>query len=458
MAAPVALNAAFMRMGFSAEAAAILADVDRENLTVGSLQYLDDKGIKTLCASLRKPGGMIDGPAPAGGGAVPRIPNPGVYVSTRAEVNMASICYMARHYARTSRTLEAAALSVPNMYLFAQYKEAEDAYKEPTEVMKLKSPDKIIDFIDDWPEHIALYNGQNGRPLSYVLRDDAVVPLEGDDPAFGSMDTIYGSLRDEIAARAVHGTPQFQVDNAKVFELLNDAIGLHKHVKTWIKAFTKARNGRGAWLAFKAHYRGSNEVEAIEAAAEKALESGHYTGEKPRYNFETHVSKHQKAHLNIEKATGTAMAENTKVRKLLASLRCATMNVPISTIRAQENLRTSFDESINFLRSFILANSHGDERNVASFDAERTNKRKDNPNYKKGQGNFKKKRDAGSSNTSTGLDRFYKPAEWWKLDQKVRDKILALRKDRKVSAATTVDEASTTEETTQREKKVKFST
>jgi hypothetical protein len=43
----------------------------------------------------------------------------------------------------------------------------------------------------------------------------------------------------------------------------------------------KARNGQGTWLAFKAHYRGSNEVGAIEAAAEKALESRHYTGEKP---------------------------------------------------------------------------------------------------------------------------------------------------------------------------------
>jgi hypothetical protein len=57
--------------------------------------------------------------------------------------------------------------------------------------------------------------------------------------------------------------------------------------------------------------------------------------------LQTHVSKHQKAHLNIEKATGTAMAKNTKVRKLLAFLCCATMNVLISTICAQENQLTS---------------------------------------------------------------------------------------------------------------------
>jgi hypothetical protein len=44
--------------------------------------------------------------------------------------------------------------------------------------MKLKNPDKIIDFIDDWPEHIALYNSQNGRPLTYVLCNNAVVSLK----------------------------------------------------------------------------------------------------------------------------------------------------------------------------------------------------------------------------------------------------------------------------------------
>ena len=459
MAATVALTAAFVRMGFSNEGATILTEATKENLTIDTLQYLDDKGIKVLCASLRKPGGTIAGVAPAVGAVVPQIPNPGVYVSTRAEINLTTVCYIARHYARASRTLEARDLTLPAIGTFAQYKEAEDAYKEPTEAMKLKGPEKIIDFIDDWPEHVHLYNGQNGRPLSYVIREKDDVPLEADDPAFGEFASSYGSLRDEIAARADHTTPQFQVDNAKVFELLNDAIGSHKHVKTWIKAFTKARDGRGAWMAFKAHYRGSNEIEAIEAAAEKALETGHYTGEKPRYNFETHVSKHLKAHLDIEKATGTAMAENTKVRKLLYSLRCATMNVPIATIRAQENLRNSFDESINYLRAFILSTNHGEDRNVSALGANTTfaSKRK---SFDKGA--KKRAEKAGPK----PFDRYYKPDEWWKLSDKVRAEIRALRKargpaTRNVSATTSgpsppADPDDGTDATIQRSKKVKF--
>jgi hypothetical protein len=209
-----------------------------------------------------------------------------------------------------------------------------------------------------------LFNGQNGRPLSYVIRDTVAVPNAATDPPFGDVGTSYASLRDEIAARADHAMPQYRIDNAKVFEMLNDAVSEHKNVKTWIKPFAKARDGRSAWFAFKAHYRGSSEMEAIEAAAEQRLEDLVYKGEMPRYNFETHVSMHRKSHLELEKATGIAMPETTKIWRLLKSLNATTMLVPIATIRAQENLRADFDAMVIYLRSFISSSST-DTRNVA---------------------------------------------------------------------------------------------
>jgi hypothetical protein len=439
MAAPVALNAAFVRMGFSGEATVILAAADKENLTIESLQYMDDKTVETLCASLRKPGGMIAGVPLPGGVAVQQVRDPGVFVSTRAEMNLKTSCYMARHYARTSRVLDAAALTEATIFEFKQYKESEKEYKEPTDPMKLKGPDKILDFIDEWPEQLALYNGQDGRPLSYVIRDNVVVPPALTDPAFGIVNTVYGQPRDEISARAAHGTPQYQIDNAKVFEMLNEAIGTHKHVKTWIKSFAKARNGRGAWLAFKANYCGSSELEAIEAAAEKALESGNYTGEKPRYNFETHVSKHLKAHLDIEKATGVAMAENTKVRKLLASIDCSMMVSAVAAIRAQDHLRNNFDASVNYMRAFILT-TPTTTRNVSASttDSFNGNGKRASKFKVKGKAGIGTKGSKGSDNK--GLDRYYKPAEWWKLDKESRDRIIAIRKTRKISSTGTEDD------------------
>ena len=58
MSVSVALNAAFVRLGFSAEAAVMLADPIRESIDIMTLQYFDDKGVTNLCATLRKPGGM----------------------------------------------------------------------------------------------------------------------------------------------------------------------------------------------------------------------------------------------------------------------------------------------------------------------------------------------------------------------------------------------------------------
>ena len=225
-----------------------------------------------------------------------------------------------------------------------------------------------MDFLDDWPEHLALYDGQNGRPLAYVIREEKEVPAERTDPAFGEIGSPYSSLRDEILGRASLDGAQYQVDNARVFELLNDAVSEHKHVKTWIKPYAVARNGRDAWFAFKAHYRGSSELEAIEIAAEHKLENLVYRGEKQRYKFETHVSMHRKAHQELEKATGIEMPESTKVRRLLKSLQVPALAVPEATIRAQIELRSDFDACVNYLKAFLTTTDQDDTRNVASID------------------------------------------------------------------------------------------
>jgi hypothetical protein len=84
-------------------------------------------------------------------------------------------------------------------------------------VLKLEKPQKKIDFMDDWPECLALYIGQNARPLDYIKRTNVMVPEKATDPLFGEPVSVYASLRDEITARADHEAPQYHVDIAKVF-------------------------------------------------------------------------------------------------------------------------------------------------------------------------------------------------------------------------------------------------
>jgi hypothetical protein len=137
---------------------------------------MDDKTAETLCASFYKPGGMIDGPAPSGGAPIPQISDPGVFVSTRLEMNMKTSCYVAHRYERKKQVLRAAAIKEATIFEYKQFKESEKVYTEPAEQMNLKGPEQIVDFIDEWPEHIALYNGQDGCPFSYILCKNKVLP------------------------------------------------------------------------------------------------------------------------------------------------------------------------------------------------------------------------------------------------------------------------------------------
>jgi hypothetical protein len=250
------------------------------------------------------------------------------------------------------------------------------------------------------------------------------------DPPFGEAGSAYSSLRDEITGRADHNAAQYHVDNAKVFELLNEAVTEHKHVKTWIKPFAKARDGRGAWLAFKAHYRGSSEMEAIEAKAEHQLDTAVYKGERPRYNFETHVSTHRKSHQELARATGQEINGSSKVRRLLKSLQAPQMAVPCATVRAHDTLRTDFDACVNYLRAFISSSNDQDVRNIAGLD------RKKRGRSDKGKTQWPKKggnRGRSPKGDAKALDRYYKPEEWRKLDKDTQDKILQMRKKRNIS-------------------------
>jgi hypothetical protein len=151
---------------------------------------------------------------------------------------------------------------------------------------------------------LALFNGKGGRPLGFIIQDYIVPTNSARNPPFGDEDSAYRSMRDELQARAPHGTHAYCVDIATVFEMINVKISEHRNVKTWIKSFASRKDGSVAWIAFKIQYRGTNQLEASEAKEENMLQTLVYRKEKPCYNFEMHISKQFQAHLDIEKSGG----------------------------------------------------------------------------------------------------------------------------------------------------------
>jgi hypothetical protein len=290
---------------------------------------------------------------------------------------------------------------------------------------------------------LALFNGQDGRPLTYIIRKDPIPPMEATDPAFGQAGARFGIIRDEIEARAPHDTPEYHVDNATVFDILNDAVGDHKNVKTWIKSFARMKDGRSAWESFKNHYRGTNQMEAMEADAEKQLSTLTYTGEKPRYNFELHVSKHLQAHLDIAKAGGD-MRERSKVRKLLSSLQAKHLEAAIAYVRGNDQLQENFDRAVSYIRTFIIATTNTETRNVASVQGSNKRVRFEDKKDNKNKNKKSKKDKKGGKKDSDGEDRFYKPKEWWALSKEKRDRIIAIRDKRNAQTSAVVTETTAT--------------
>jgi hypothetical protein len=141
--------------------------------------------------------------------------------------------------------------------------------------------------------------------LGYVIREDEVSSLAADDPLFGEPYCRHPSVRDEVIARAPIGLPggrAYIADNKHVFKILRDAIAEHDEVKVWIKGFVRAKDGRGAWAAFKAHYFGTSQLDNIAERADLKIETCIYLGEKSHYSFETHVSIFKKAHRDLQKS------------------------------------------------------------------------------------------------------------------------------------------------------------
>jgi hypothetical protein len=116
---------------------------------------MDDKVRKTLSQTMKKPGGGESG----------------CVISTRAEMALYVACYMARHYQCKSRTMTVASTKLPEVESIFKRRRNKECYKEPTSKMKLAMLDLISDFVEELPDHRALFNGQIGGPLSYVTHN-----------------------------------------------------------------------------------------------------------------------------------------------------------------------------------------------------------------------------------------------------------------------------------------------
>ena len=362
------LRTALALVGFSANACRIITDAQDID-SVELLGELDDKEVESLCNTIRKPGGTTTNPAfiPAAPGQVqdPTVPaeirDPGCKISNRAEKNLKLACYFVRHMIRTDRDYTATSITAMSLKELAPLRDAEDEHKDPDDLGKLDKIGKIRECLENIEHHLTQCLSASKVPLSYVIREDVVAP--------GGQDNNYATKALEMISRAPHSSNTFAGDNARVWGIIRNVV-YDTDAYAWIKSFARSQNGRGAYLSLQTHYLGVTKSDNILTAAEAAMDTTFYTGEKHRFTFENYVTVHRKAHNDIQGIPGHEEIDGrTKVRKLLAGIRTTKLDAAIATIRTRVDLRANFDMSVDLLKTFIQEDRSASTYRIGSVDS-----------------------------------------------------------------------------------------
>jgi hypothetical protein len=341
-------------IGFAAPVAQTITDQGHDSFDEVAL--LTDDEVDGLCKSLRSPGGLIAGPPAAAGGAPgPLGPNPGTFVSTRAQNNLKLLAYYLRFKQRTSMTPVVAQMTMVNIRALRHQRDQEEDHTDPD------AP--TIDG-DDWPkiietllEYLGACLGTTNLPLAYVVRrslDPTAQPAGGWPSNEANMIARAPIVTNPGGAAPVYAVT-YLADNKQVWLKLA-AICRDKDCWTYIRRYQTTQNGRAAFWALHDHYLGASNVDNMSARAERKLMDTVYNGEKRRWNFEKYVRLHVEQHAVLEDLVQygySGIDEGSKVRYLVRGVRTQALDTVKANILASAALRNDFTAASTLFKDFI---------------------------------------------------------------------------------------------------------
>ena len=285
--------------------------------------------------------------------AEPAVPKANVSIASVHRLIVASNAV--RFYRDVGRTPTFVNMHYNNV--LADFKVDYDAYQTlkkqdspETPLVNDKDRDKkIIKWVPLFEDAMSRSFGAKG-PLRYIIRENAAVMSEADDPLednsyFGTS----GSLLEELVARLPHNGPTFRDDNKTLYMAISKAVA-GTSVESTIKSFSRAKNGRGAYFALISNHAGDTKYRSIVKSRMNLLTNVKWNGRS--YPFETHVSNHRQANDDLVDCAShidnQVPNESQRVEYLLDSISCqdSALQAAIGNIRADSaGLRTKFEEA-----------------------------------------------------------------------------------------------------------------
>jgi hypothetical protein len=130
--------------------------------------------------------------------------------------------------------------------------------------------------------------GSLNIPLAYVIREQEVP-----DP-----NTVYQTEHHRLISITPLVGIKYEEDNGKVFDFLKSWT-LNGPAWTWMRSHNATRDGRAAWLALVAHYKGDVQHDRVKDNAYAAIAAARYYGERKKFSFETYVTIHQESYADL---------------------------------------------------------------------------------------------------------------------------------------------------------------
>ena len=150
--------------------------------------------------------------------------------------------------------------------------------------------------------------------------------------------------------------PTFGTDYKIFFNKLAELTCEHEYW-TYIKPHARARNGREAYMAFKNHYLGPNNIGNMAATAEQKLIKTTCSGEGRCWDFERYATLHKEQHTILEglREYGYAgMDEGSETRHLLAGMKTTALDSVKTQILCNAELRQDFAKCVVLFEDYIM--------------------------------------------------------------------------------------------------------
>lgn len=342
-------------LGFPADLRVALVSQGLDNVT--DFFGMTDDDIEDLCANIRKPGGVLPNPAVADDpNAEPQfINNPGVAVGRVHQERLKQIAFYYSYVVTVNRTfivVHATVEELVRLWMFKKNmanilkakKDGEDDY--PDKFTNARPAREFIESIENW---IGEHYGVENLPLAYVIRPNADVPRIADDP----LPLGQPSYAEELIRRASHGGEAWVTNNGKVWQMI-------RHVThgtdawAFVKGFARSQNGRGAFMALKAQYMGSDFVNKVKLTADASLETLHWTGKVKHFTWEKFISRLTSAFADLAD-NGEPKTEGEKVRRLLRAITDPTLSVAKAVVQGDPRYSEDFMAATSYLAGQLSA-------------------------------------------------------------------------------------------------------